>query len=137
MKKLRFVLVIWVDWKNTANLIEGNYFNRSCTLSVGANLDSSTAVVRHNFLVDSELRLRRSFSAQVVDNTVVGGVLTLGIETDDQPRDAVIRDNLFLGTQLRDRTAAESAYRCLQNIMFTTSGDTLRCSNYAFGSAPR
>jgi hypothetical protein len=128
---------VLVQGDGGANLIEGNYFNRSCTLSVGAHLDSSTAIVRHNFLVDSELRLRRSFGAQVVDNTVVSGTFTLGLEADDQPRDVVIKNNLFLRTRVHDRTAAGSAYRCLQNIMSATSGDELRCSSSAFGSAPR
>jgi pectate lyase len=112
------------------NLIEGNYFDRDCSLSVGANLASSTAVVRQNYLVDSELRLRKSFGTRVLDNTLVGGLFILGLAADDdQPRGAVIQGNIFSRTETLDRaTAAGFSYECTRNTLFTTSGDSLRCS---------
>jgi hypothetical protein len=121
---------VLVQGSGGRNVVARNYLDTGCSLSVGAHLSDSAAVLRENRLVDGLLRLRRSSGVEVVGNVMEGGTLKLGMEDDDdQPRDAVLTRNVLAGTQTLDRaTPAGLEYTCTDNVLHDTRGDRLRCT---------
>jgi hypothetical protein len=121
---------VLVQGSGGRNVVARNYLDTGCSLSVGAHLSDSAAVLRENRLVNGLLRLRRSSGVEVLGNVMEGGTLKLGVEDDDdQPRDAVLTGNVLLGTQTLDRTTpAGLDYTCTGNVLHDTRGDRLRCT---------
>ena len=121
-----------VQGDRATNVVEGNFFDNGCTVSLGAHPEAQLSPwwrFANNWLYNTELRLRRSVDAMVVHNTVVGGRLTLGTSTSgDQPRNAVIANNIFQGSSFSDKaTSAGFSYTCTTNIFTGTSG-SMSCS---------
>jgi pectate lyase len=111
------------------NIVEDNRF-RDCSVSLGAHPEAGSSPwwrFDGNLLENSELRLRRSENAVVTNNVMVGGVLKLGITSnDDIPRDPTLSGNTFTDVSIANRLAY--GYTCADNAMSSMSGDALRCS---------
>jgi pectate lyase len=111
------------------NIVEDNRF-RDCTVSLGAHPEAQSSPwwrFDGNLLENSELRLRRSEDAVVTNNVMVGGLLKLGITSnDDIPRTPTLSGNTFTDVSIANRLTG--SYTCADNTMSNMSGDSLRCS---------
>lgn len=111
------------------NIVEDNRF-RNCTVSLGAHPEERSSPwwrFDGNLLENSELRLRRSENAVVTNNVMVGGLLKLGISSnDDIPRTPTVSGNTFTNVSIANRLTG--SYTCADNAMSNMSGDALRCS---------
>jgi hypothetical protein len=111
------------------NIVEDNRF-RDCSVSLGAHPEAQSSPwwrFDGNLLEDSELRLRRSKNAIVTNNVMIGGVLKLGITSnDDIPRSPTISGNTLTDVTVANRLA--DGYTCADNATSNLSGDALRCT---------
>ena len=122
-------LLVQGDYAN--NLVTDNYFDNGCTASLGAHPEAQLSPwwrFTGNILDGGELRLRRSFNAEILNNTMQGGTLKLGLTGGDHPRNATISGNVFTNVDLVDRaTPAGDTYTCTNNTLTNTTGDWSRC----------
>lgn len=112
------------------NIVENNHFEDCNAISLGAHPEARLDPwwrFAGNLVENSELRLRRSENAEVVNNVMVGGVLKLGIAGgDDVPRNPTISGNKLTDVSIANRVAGDLT--CADNAMSRVSGDRLRCS---------
>jgi Right handed beta helix region len=112
------------------NIVENNHFENCNAISLGAHPEARLRPwwrFAGNLVENSELRLRRSENAVVVNNVMVGGVLKLGIaSSDDVPRNPTVSGNTFRNVSIANRVAGDIT--CADNAMTKVSGDKLRCS---------
>ena len=112
------------------NIVENNHFENCNAISLGAHPEARLRPwwrFAGNLVEDSELRLRRSENAMVVNNVMVGGVLKLGIAGgDDVPRNPTVSGNKLTNVSIANRVAGDIT--CANNAMSKVSGDALRCS---------
>jgi len=119
-------LLVQGDFAN--NVVEGNFFDNGCKVALGAHPEGEPDPwwrFESNVIDDGgTLQIRRSFDAEIINNTMDGGTLTLGLSAgDDYPRDAVIVGNTFTGVDLVDRvTPAGDSYTCHSNQLMDVSG---------------
>ena len=113
------------------NYISDNYFDNGCKVSLGAHPEQQLSPwwrFEGNTIIEGTLQLRRSFDAEILNNTMEGGTLKLGLREDDHPRNAVIKFNTFVGVELIDRVgAAGDFYACTANILSNVTGNWNGC----------
>jgi hypothetical protein len=112
-------------------IIENNYFDNGCQASLGAHPENGSLPwwrFRNNIIDNGELRLRRSEGAEILNNTMQGGTLKLGLGSGDHPRNAIITGNTFTNVDLIDRvTDAGDTYTCTNNTLTNVTGDWSAC----------
>ncbi len=117
------------------HLIEHNYFQNcrgsSLRLATGQLGHVSRATIRWNLLThasqEDTISIAQAQNVEFNHNTVINGQLKLGDSAQlRQPRNTVIKNNIFFRTRIEDRTSPPtSTYQCSHNLFFETTGSGL------------
>ena len=110
------------------NIIRDNRFSDCAAVSLGAGYDTwPWWRFEGNQLTDSQLRIRQSQDAEVIDNDMTGGQLTLGIPREgDNPKGLTLTNNTLVDVRIENglRYAYSS---CSGNVLDHVSGDSIGC----------
>lgn len=113
------------------NIVVDNVFEDCGGVSLGAHPELRSMPwwrFEDNTLTNSQLRIRRSDKAEIVDNDMRGGLLKLGISSDaeDTPRNLRIQGTTFDGVKIDNNI--RYSYSCVGSVLINVSGDNLSCS---------
>jgi hypothetical protein len=113
------------------NVVVDNVFQDCGAVSLGAHPELRALPwwrFERNRLTNSQLRLRRSDRAELINNEMRGGTLKLGISSnpDDVPRNLRIEGTTFDGVEIDNNL--RHAYTCIDTTMMEVTGDRLDCS---------